>query len=86
MREVRIKHERRVWVLDLQWIITLTLIRNFSKARTRIKLQTNYLNYVLGSDPTWALSDAKLVNKVLWLARRRAVSKQESKIEQEEIL
>jgi hypothetical protein len=24
---------------------SLTLLRNFSKARTRIKLQTNYLNY-----------------------------------------
>jgi hypothetical protein len=24
---------------------SLTLLRNFSKARTRIKLETNYLNY-----------------------------------------
>jgi hypothetical protein len=33
---------------------------------------------VLGSDPVWALSDTKLSSKDLRLARRRAVSEQES--------
>jgi hypothetical protein len=39
---------------------------------------------LLGPDPAWALSDTKLGSEDLRLARRRAVSKQESKIEQEE--
>jgi hypothetical protein len=41
---------------------------------------------LLGSDLAWMLSDTKLVSKDLRLARRRAESEQESKIEQEEIL
>jgi hypothetical protein len=36
---------------------------------------------VLGSDLAWALSDTKLDSEDLRLARRRAASEQESKIE-----